>query len=134
MRPTSRKPSVDKVDVDLDAVTGGCGTHDRADALRGTTSATDHAAQITGADLDLELQAVLALDSVDFHSIGVVDDRTDDVSEHCRRRWGRNLIGALGRLDGLVDGRLIGHLAARAAVNSAIAPDTSKSFFTRSVG
>jgi hypothetical protein len=25
-------------------------------------------------------------------------------------------------------------LAARAAVNSAIAPDTSKSFFTRSVG
>ncbi len=74
MRPTSRSASVDKVDVDLDAITSGCGTHDRTDALRGATASTDHTTEVTGADLDLELQTIPALDSVDPHGVGVVDD------------------------------------------------------------
>src|SRR4051812_32334853 len=101
MRPTSRRSSVDKVDVDLDAVAGGGGAHDRADALGGATAAADHPAEITRTDLDLELQAVAALDRVALHRIGIIDDRSHDVCQHRRgSRCGR-LIRGLERLHGL---------------------------------
>ena len=92
MRPTSRSASVDKVDVDLDAITSGRGTHDRADALRGATTPADHTTEIARADLDLELQTVPALDSIDPYGVGIVDDRTHDMGEHSRRRRRRNLV------------------------------------------
>ena len=81
----SRQSSVDKVDVDLDAIAGGRGAHDGADALRSAPTPADDPAEIARADLDLELQTIPALDGIDLHSICVVDDRTDDVGEHCRR-------------------------------------------------
>lgn len=150
MRPTSRNGSVDKVDVDLDAITSGSGAHHGADALRRTTTAADDPAEIAGPNLHLELQAVPAFDSVDVHGIRIVHDRTNDMGENGGRCGSRSLNTGLvaaglivDRLDSVdsvdfvvwpIGDRLVGHLAARAALNSAIAPDTSKSFLTRSVG
>src|SRR6185436_2179494 len=91
MRPTSRSASVDKVDVDLDAVAGGRGAHDGADALRSASTTTNDPAEIAGDDLDLELQAIPAFDGIDPHGVCVVDDRTDDVSQHRRRGGGAGL-------------------------------------------
>src|SRR4051812_8362211 len=151
MRPTSRRSSVDKVDVDLDTVASGGGAHDSADALRGATTAADHPAEIARADFHLELQPVAVLDGVDLHGISIVDDRSHDMRQHgcCGRRGelvrrlyclgGLYGFGGLYCLvrpvgDGLVSHGLVGHLVARAALNSAIAPDTSSNFLTRSVG
>ena len=129
MRPTSRSGSVDKVDVDLDALTSRGGAHDGADALGGTATTTDHPAQVTRPDFDFELQAVPALDRIHVHCFCIVDDRANDMGEHGGGGWCQRLIGGLDHLVGLV-----GPFAARAALNSAIAPDTSNSFLTRSVG
>ena len=140
MRPTSRSESVDKVDVDLDTIAGGGGTNDRADALCGTTTSTDHPAEIARPDLYFELQTIPTLDGVDMHGICIVDNRTNDVGEHGCRCRSRDSIGALhcrqlGSVAlGPVGDWLVGHLAARAALNSAIAPETSSNFLTRSVG
>ena len=140
MRPTSRSESVDKVDVDLDAIAGGGGTDNRADALCGATTTTDHPAKIARPDLHFELQTIPALDRIDTHGICIVDDRPNDVGQHSGRGRRRDLMGALHCRKlclvafRLVGHRLVGHLAARAALNSAIAPDTSSNFLTRSVG
>ena len=40
--------------------------------------------EIPRAHLDLELQSIPALDRIDLYCIGIVDDRTNDVSENCR--------------------------------------------------
>ena len=74
MRPTSRSESVDKVDVYLDTIAGGSGTNDRADALCGAATTTDHPAEIAGPDFYFELQAVSTLDGVDVYGICIVDD------------------------------------------------------------
>ena len=145
MRPTSRSESVDKVDVYLDTIAGRGGTNDRANALCGTATTTNHPAEIACPDLHFQLQAISTLDGVDLHGIGIVDDRTNDVGQHGGRCGSWDSIGALHRRKlGLVALRLValgpighwlvGHLAARAALNSAIAPDTSSNFLTRSVG
>jgi hypothetical protein len=74
MRPTSRSESVDKVDVYLDTIAGGSGTNDRADALCGTATTTDHPAEIARPDLHFQLQAISTFDGVDVYGIRIVDD------------------------------------------------------------
>ena len=74
MRPTSRSESVDKVDVYLDTIACGGGTNDRANALCGAATTTDHTAQIAWPDFHFQLQAISTLDGVDLHGIGIVDD------------------------------------------------------------
>ena len=95
MRPTSRKPSVDKVDVDLDAITSRRGANDSANALRGTATTADDSAEIAGTNLDLELQTIPTFDGVDMHGFGIVDDGTNDMGEHgcCGRRLDRIDVG-----------------------------------------
>ena len=74
MRPTSRNESVDKVDVDLDAIAGGGGTNDGANALGGAATTTDHPAEIARPDLHFQLQAISTFDGVDVYGIRIVDD------------------------------------------------------------
>ena len=73
--PDLSKWSVDKVDVDLDAIAGGRGAHDGANALCSAATTADDSAEIAGADLHFELQTIPALDGIHLHSIGIVDDR-----------------------------------------------------------
>ena len=74
MRPTSRSESVDKVDVYLDTIARGGGTNDRANALCGAATTTDHPAEIARPDLHFQLQAISTLDGVDMYGIRIVDD------------------------------------------------------------
>ena len=74
MRPTSRSESVDKVDVYLDTIAGRGGTNNRANALCGTATTTDHPAEIAWPDFHFQLQSISTLDGVDVHGIRIVDD------------------------------------------------------------
>ena len=58
------------------------GPHDGADALRGAAAAADHAAEVAGADPDVEAHPAPALGGLDRDGVGIVDDRRDDVGEH----------------------------------------------------
>ena len=77
-------------------VAGRGGPHDGADALRGAAAAADHPAEVAGPDADVEAHAAPALDGVDLHGVGVVDDRRDDVGAARRRRSARRRLSVVG--------------------------------------
>ncbi len=144
MTPTSSKPAgtsgaplvtrsvIDEVDVDLDTVAGTGGTHNRADALRSATAAANHPTEIARTHFYLQLDATLRRKSLDAHGIGIVNDGSNDMREHCGGRWSGQFVTDIGSVVSTVV--RIAHLAARAAPNSVHAPEISSSLRTRSLG
>ena len=108
---------VEELDVDLDAVLGGRGASHGADARRSTTAAADHTAEIARTDAHGKARTATVISDRHAHRLGLIDDRTNEVLEHCD--------GGGSRHDA--------HPALE-ALNCSMAPEISRSFATRSVG
>ena len=112
---------VEEVDVDVDTVAFGGGTHERANVLRGATSSADDSTEVAVGDANFKDDDAVVVDCFDANRVGVVDDRTDDVVEHFRGN------GCLGHDDYFFFVDLV-------AMNSLHRPLTSSNLRTRSVG
>ncbi len=93
------------------------GAHDGADALGRAATATDHAAEVAGADADVEADPTAALGRLDLDGIGIVDDRRDDVGQDGRRRRGPGSLAGLA-VDGVVN--TLAHRASRSLAPVAV--------------
>ena len=90
-RPLSRR-SVDELDVDFDAVTGGGRPGEGTNGVGDPTTTADHTTHVVGAHTNLELQRALGVVHVDANRVFVLDQRSNDVLENCLGGLG---VGAL---------------------------------------
>src|SRR5690606_37103929 len=122
--------SVDELDVDLDAVARRGGAGHGADGRGHATALADDPAHVAVRDVEVELGATGGVDHLDSHAVGLLDERAGDVLEH--------RAGVLGSVAARRAGRLVGglvaHFEALEAWNWSQAPDTWRSFCTRSEG